>query len=293
MFENYAGSTLDLSNFDTRNVSDMCKMFYGCSQLTTLDLSNFDTGNVTDMSDMFWKCKNLLKLDLSNFDTRNVTDMGGMFFDCRNITELDLSNFDTRNVKDMSDMFSKCVSLKLIILNPASLSLNSIENILSKCNIPLSVINSSNILRTKNETTVVVSPVDFNFIVSSPSILPLLSLVGIKTYDFSILSVVRSKVRDKSKSNSDFNSWYIKDVNGVTVVLTADSSVGFAIQQDGSIRTRGLDLKKEERLLIKKHLVNGIEGICNVIGKPLKIINIKKPSTEFTKAYLVESLEEQ
>ena len=59
------------------------------------------------------------------------------------------------------------------------------------------------------------------------------------------------------------------------------------------MKTRGLNLSKEERTLIKKHLISGITGICDVIGKPLKVITIKKPNVEFTKAYLEESLEER
>ena len=34
----------------------MSYMFSECSSLTTLDLSKFDTGNVTDMNSMFQKC---------------------------------------------------------------------------------------------------------------------------------------------------------------------------------------------------------------------------------------------
>ena len=48
-------------------------MFNQCSKLIDLDLSNFDTRNVTDMSMMFMGCKSLSKLDLTSFDTHNVT----------------------------------------------------------------------------------------------------------------------------------------------------------------------------------------------------------------------------
>lgn len=34
---------LDLSTFDTRNVTDMAQMFYGLDNITSLDLSNFNT----------------------------------------------------------------------------------------------------------------------------------------------------------------------------------------------------------------------------------------------------------
>ena len=103
-------TTLDVSKFDTQNVTNMRRMFYACS-LTTLDVSNFDTKNVTDMSDMFGGCGYLETLDLSNFDTKNVTDMRYMFSDCRALTTLDISSFDTHNVTDMWYMFSDCRAL--------------------------------------------------------------------------------------------------------------------------------------------------------------------------------------
>ena len=96
---------LDLSNFDTSQVTDMNTMFSGMSNLTTLDLSNFDTSKVTDMSSMFDSVRNLTTLDLSNFDTSKVTYMYGMFNDMSNLTTLDLSNFNTSNVRNMSTMF--------------------------------------------------------------------------------------------------------------------------------------------------------------------------------------------
>ena len=39
----------------------MSSMFVGCKSLTNLNLSNFNTQNVTDMSFMFVGCKSLKK----------------------------------------------------------------------------------------------------------------------------------------------------------------------------------------------------------------------------------------
>ena len=102
---------LDLSSFDTGNVTNMSYMFDCCNNLTELDLSSFDTGNVTDMNYMFFSCENLTELDLSSFDTGNVTDMNSMFDCCNNLTELDLSSFDTSFVNYMAGMFSGCEHL--------------------------------------------------------------------------------------------------------------------------------------------------------------------------------------
>ncbi|EHD1581072.1 BspA family leucine-rich repeat surface protein [Listeria monocytogenes] len=99
-------TSLDLSDFDTSNVTNMSSMFNGVRGLTSLDLSDFDTSNVTNMRNMFWDARGLTSLDLSNFDTSNVTNMSGMFRSARGLTSLDLSDFDTSNVTNMSIMFS-------------------------------------------------------------------------------------------------------------------------------------------------------------------------------------------
>ena len=97
---------LDLSGFNTSNVTNMSQMFARMSNLTTLDLSNFDTSKVTNMSYMFENMYNLTTINLSSFDTSQVTDMHSMFFEISNLTTLDLSSFDTSQVTNMSSMFS-------------------------------------------------------------------------------------------------------------------------------------------------------------------------------------------
>ena len=50
-----------------------------CEELTSLDVSSFDTKSVTDMSEMFRRCSKITTLNISSFDTKNVTNMSGMF----------------------------------------------------------------------------------------------------------------------------------------------------------------------------------------------------------------------
>ena len=68
-------------------------MFF-CCNLTSLDLSNLDTSQVTDMRGMFAACGSLTDLDVTNLDTSQVTDMSNMFQGCYNLTSLDVSNLD-------------------------------------------------------------------------------------------------------------------------------------------------------------------------------------------------------
>ncbi len=103
--------TVDMSEVDTSEVTDMSFMFGGCSTLTSLDVSGFDTGKVTLMEYMFSDCSNLSVLDVSSFDTSEVTNMLNMFSGCSGLTSLDVSGFDTGKVKVMAGMFEHCSGL--------------------------------------------------------------------------------------------------------------------------------------------------------------------------------------
>ena len=117
IFKNSYAKEIDLSKFDTSNVTDMSLMFCDCYNLKKINLSNINTKNVTNMSGMFFNEKNwgnrqafggsvLESLDLSSFNTSNVSDMSYMFSGCSKLSNLDLSSFDTSKVEDMSYMFA-------------------------------------------------------------------------------------------------------------------------------------------------------------------------------------------
>ena len=151
MFLNCGSLTsLNLTSFDTSNVTSMTDMFYNCSSLTSLDLSAFDTSNVTDMSEMFLNCGSLISLNLSNFDTSNVTSMNRTFYNCSSLTSLNLSSFDTSNVTNMAEMFSKCSSLTSLDLSSFNTpNVTSMTNMFYNCrsltNLNLSNFNTSKV----------------------------------------------------------------------------------------------------------------------------------------------------
>ncbi|WP_249686347.1 bacterial Ig-like domain-containing protein [Enterococcus casseliflavus] len=97
-------SSVDVSNFDTRQVQDMSEMFYGTG-IEALDLSSFDTSQVTNMNGMFF-LSNLKQVNLANFDTSQVVDMGSMFSRA-NFTSIDVSSFETSQVTNMASMFDR------------------------------------------------------------------------------------------------------------------------------------------------------------------------------------------
>lgn len=114
MFRETALTTLDLSSFNTSQVTSMINMFYDCISLTNLDVNKWNTSQVTDMRGMFGECNSLTTVNLSSFDTKQVTSMLNMFYNCNSLTNLDLSSFDTSNVISMYGMFENCSALRNI-----------------------------------------------------------------------------------------------------------------------------------------------------------------------------------
>ena len=96
LFEN-CGSLQYLTlggKFQTANVKTMEGMFKNCSALVsvgfdeTLDVGSLDTRSVTNMRQMFYGCGTLETVDLTTFATENVSDLSEMFYDCSNLTTI-------------------------------------------------------------------------------------------------------------------------------------------------------------------------------------------------------------
>ena len=121
MFLESQTTTIDLSNFDTSNVTNMGGMFTG-SKVLTLDLSSFDTGNVKYMDYMF-DGSQATSINLNDFDTSNVISMSFMFRNTQT-TSLDVSSFNTNNVENMFSMFSgsKITSLDISNFNTSNVT---------------------------------------------------------------------------------------------------------------------------------------------------------------------------
>lgn len=117
LFANSCAESIDLSNADTSNVTNMWGWFQNCKNLTDLNISGFKTSKVTKMAFMFSDCVSLEKLDVSSLDTSNVTNMARMFNQCSALTEIDLSKFNTAKVTSMSGMFANCHALEKLDLS--------------------------------------------------------------------------------------------------------------------------------------------------------------------------------
>ncbi len=102
-----------LEYLNTSEVTSMHCMFSGNTAIKSLDLSHFDTHNVTDMGDMFSGTK-LTSLDLTSFDTKNVTTTESMFGGCSDLKYIlvsDKFNLDNVTKENSNKMFYNCTSL--------------------------------------------------------------------------------------------------------------------------------------------------------------------------------------
>ena len=144
MFEGCHNITeIDLSNFDSSQVSSMSYMFENCRSLKLLELSNLNTSKVTNMDHLFENCYSLTELDLFNFDTSKVIDMNSMFYNCLSFTSINLSKFNTSQVKSMNHMFYNCLLLTSLNLSNFNTSkVTRIYSIFMNC-INLEYINLS------------------------------------------------------------------------------------------------------------------------------------------------------
>lgn len=118
MFSSSHATNIDVSEWDTSNVTTMASMFSYASDITSLNLSNFNTINVKSMTSMFRSCSGLTYLDLSNFNTTSIDKsdqgMSSMFYGCSSLVELNISNFTISQDLNISSMFYDCRKLQKI-----------------------------------------------------------------------------------------------------------------------------------------------------------------------------------
>ena len=107
-------SITGMEYFDTRYVSSLFQLFYGCSSLKSVDVRNFRTLNVTDMRQMFYGCSSLMFLDLTSWNTSVLRRTNDMFCGCTNLTSIyvgDGWNTEGVTAANSAYMFYGCTSL--------------------------------------------------------------------------------------------------------------------------------------------------------------------------------------
>ena len=64
-------------------LSDISRMFYCLGNILEINLSNFDSSQVTSMSEIFLNCESLTSIDFTNFNTSKVNNFSSIFFGCK------------------------------------------------------------------------------------------------------------------------------------------------------------------------------------------------------------------
>jgi surface protein len=151
--------SINSTEWDTSNVTNMNYMFFNCNSLESLDLNNWNTSKVTDMSSMFdmhhiytYDRSSLTSLIINEWDTSNVTNMNYMFSHCDSLESLDLNNWNTSKVTDMSNMFSNCESLESLNINNWDINcVTDMSHMFFNCS-SLTNLDLSNWKNIKNKT---------------------------------------------------------------------------------------------------------------------------------------------
>ena len=108
---------IDLSNFDTSDVTSFDSMFQECNNLEKINFGQIETKKVKNMNNLFKNCFSLTSIDLSHFDTSSLNTMEFIFSGCKSLESIDLTKFNTTNVKSMCDLISYCDKMISISLS--------------------------------------------------------------------------------------------------------------------------------------------------------------------------------
>ena len=128
-------SFLDLTDLDISELDNLSYIFYG-SNMEVVDISGWDTSNVTTMENMFCFCDKLKNIiGIENFDVSKLKSANSMFYCCKNLVELDLTNWNPISLENAHEMFSSCSNLKIIknIENWQLPNIKSVRQMFYKC----------------------------------------------------------------------------------------------------------------------------------------------------------------
>lgn len=114
-----------IEKMNTSNIVTMTRMFYQAFASNvnfSLNLSQWDVSNVSDMTEMFrlsgtYSTYGLTSVNLSGWNTSNVASMARMFYGCYNLTELTMTGPTNPNA-DVTDMFKDITKSGTFYYNP-------------------------------------------------------------------------------------------------------------------------------------------------------------------------------
>lgn len=268
---------VDVSNLDTRNITDMSGLFAQSYMLKTVgDLSQWNTSNVTNMSYLFsfppfgnylgnYQLNNVG--DLGKWDTRNVTDMSGMFYDNHGGDIGDLSHWDTSNVTDMSYMFSSSSTSASGLTHWNTKNVRDMSDMFDASDLPYKIVASNASAVIPNQVTLKDSTGKILALIDTPTIYN-----SNKSVKATIDEIVQAEVTKLNKLNhTSYGTPKIISVgdddysiaNATYVVNTeSQSKTGLInyVDQDGKVvKTDQISGKVGDQITINLSLPDGYE----------------------------------
>ena len=110
---------VDISGWDTSNVTAMAYMFSRCKNLKNIiGIENLDVLKLKRANFMFDSCENLVELDLTNWNPISLQNAWSMFYRCSNLKIIkNIENWQLPNINDVSYMFYNCAKLDVDLSN--------------------------------------------------------------------------------------------------------------------------------------------------------------------------------
>ena len=100
-----------ISTFGEKNYRGYWGLFGGYTDVETINITGWDTSNVTSMNDMFWHCKSLETIiGIEDIDVSNVSEMDSLFQGCKKL-DVDISLWEPDNLTSCRWMFDECDSM--------------------------------------------------------------------------------------------------------------------------------------------------------------------------------------
>ena len=112
MFQFSGLQSVNFSNWNVENITNVQNMFYSNQSLTSVDFTNWNTNNFTECSSLFMRCYNLQDIiGLNTWNLTNCVSKTSMFRQCTSLINLNLDGWDMTSTTSILSLFSGCSSL--------------------------------------------------------------------------------------------------------------------------------------------------------------------------------------
>lgn len=105
-------------NANTENLSKTADLFNNTLNFPkTINLSSWNTNNVTEISRMFSRCSSMKSINLSNWNVSKVINGIAVFYQCSSLVDLDITGWNLERAVDISQFVEGCGNLSNNSLN--------------------------------------------------------------------------------------------------------------------------------------------------------------------------------